>query len=81
MEPIIDYLKRRLKEAGPARWEAIAAESGIAKSLPRKIVYDAERDNPRVLTVQPLLDYFGQVDRNERDLPEPALPVESARAA
>ena len=70
MESIIDYLKRKLKEAGPARWEAIAAAAGVAKTLPRKIAYD-DRENPGVATVQPLLDLFGQVERGERDMPEP----------
>lgn len=71
----MDYLKRKLREAGPARWEAIAAEAGVTKSLPRKIAYD-DRDNPGVQKVQPLLDYFGQVERGERELPQP----EKARA-
>jgi hypothetical protein len=67
----MDYLKRRLREAGSARWEAIAVEAGVGKTLPRKIVYDSRRDNPGVQTIQPLLDYFSAVDRGERDLPEP----------
>lgn len=71
MEPIMEYLKRRLREAGSARWEAIAAEAGVAKTLPRKIAYD-DRENPGVGTIQPLLDFFGAVDRGERELPEPA---------
>lgn len=70
MESIIDYLKRKLKEAGPTRWEAIAATCGVAKTLPRKIAYE-DRDNPGVQTVQPLLDFFGAVERGERELPEP----------
>ncbi len=69
MESILVYLKRKLREAGSARWEAIAAEAGVAKSLPRKLAYD-DRDNPGVQTVQPLLDYFGQIERGERQLPE-----------
>lgn len=74
----MEYLKRRLREAGPARWEAIAAEAGVGKTLPRKLVYDAKRDNPTVDTIQPLLDFFGAVDRGELELPE---PVERAKAA
>jgi hypothetical protein len=70
MEPIIDYLKRKLKEAGPARWEAIAAEAGVAKSLPRKLAYD-DRENPGVNTIQPLYDFFQGVERGEIELPEP----------
>jgi len=79
MEPIIDYLKRRLRDAGAARWEAIAHVSGVAKTLPRKIAY-GDRDNPGVATVQPLLDFFGAVDRGEVEMPEP-LPEAEAKAA
>lgn len=66
----MDYLRRKLREAGPARWEAIAAEAGIAKTLPRKLVYDAKRENPGVQTIQPLIDFFAAVERGERELPE-----------
>jgi hypothetical protein len=69
MESIIDYLKRKLREAGSGRWEAIAIECGVAKTLPRKIAYD-DRDNPGVQTIQPLIDYFGAVERGEISLPE-----------
>lgn len=67
----MDYLKRKLREAGPSRWEAIAGEAGVAKTLPRKIAYD-DRDNPGVATIQPLLDFFGAVERGEREMPQPA---------
>jgi hypothetical protein len=69
MESIIDYLKRKLREAGAGRWEAIAVECGVAKTLPRKIAYD-DRDNPGVQTIQPLLDFFGAIERGEKTLPE-----------
>ena len=69
METILDYLKRKLREAGPGRWEAIAAATGCAKTLPRKIAY-GDRDNPGVETIQPLLDLFHAIDRGERQLPE-----------
>jgi hypothetical protein len=71
METIIDYLKRKLLEVGAAHWEAIAIESGVAKTLPRKIAY-ADRENPGVQTVQPLLDYFNAVDRGEKSVPAKA---------
>lgn len=64
----MDYLKRKLREAGPSRWEAIATEANVAKTLPRKIAYD-DRENPGVGTVQPLLDYFHDVDAGRRQLP------------
>ena len=57
MESIIDYLKRKLRDVGPSQWEAIAAECGVAKTLPRKIAYE-DRDNPGVQTIQPLIDFF-----------------------
>lgn len=66
----MEYLKRRLLEIGPQSFEAVADEAGVAKTLPRKIVYDPNRDNPKVGTVQPLLDYLQAVDRGERELPE-----------
>jgi hypothetical protein len=62
MENVLDYLKRKLREAGPSSWDAIATECGIAKTLPRKIAY-GDRDNPGVQTVQPLLSYFKQREK------------------
>ena len=78
MEPIMDYLKRRLREAGPGIWEAIARDAGVAKTLPRKIVY-GDRENPGVATVQPLLDFCSAVDRGDRRLPE-AAPADAKAA-
>lgn len=79
-ESITDYLKRRLREAGAARFDAIAAaatklaglpeEHGVKGSFIRKFVYGS-RENPRVQTIQPLLDFFAAVDRGEQPLPEP----------
>lgn len=68
-ESITEYLKRRLREAGAARFAAIAEATGVTDSFIRKFVYGS-RDNPRVQTIQPLLDYFAAVDRGERKLPE-----------
>jgi hypothetical protein len=70
MEPIIDYLKRHLRDAGPATWEAIAVEAGVAKSLPRKIAY-GDRENPGIATIQPLVTFFQDVERGVRVLPAP----------
>lgn len=72
MESIIDYLKRRLREAGPGRWEPIAEVAKVAKTLPRKIAY-GDRENPGVSTVQPLIDFFAAVDRGEANLPDPMV--------
>jgi type II secretory pathway component PulJ len=89
IESITEYLKRRLRDAGAARFEAIADEASVLAGIPldhedrvragfiRKFVYGS-RENPRIGTIQPLLDYFAAVDRGERRLPE---ADEKARAA
>lgn len=76
IEPITDFLKRRLREAGSARFDSIADAAGVTPSFIRKFVYGS-RDNPRVQTIQPLIDFFQAVDRGERDLPD----VAEAKAA
>lgn len=82
MESIVEYLRRQLRAAGPGRWEAIGASCNVGAALLRKLAY-GDRDNPRVLTVQPLLDYFGAVERGELSLPEegPAAQQEVSDAA
>lgn len=67
-EPITDYLKRRLREAGANRFDAIAEQTGVTGSFIRKFVYGS-RENPRVQTVQPLIDFFAAVDRGDAELP------------
>ena len=54
---ITDYLKWRLRQVGAANFEEIARETGVTVSFIRKFVYGS-RENPRVQTIQPLLDYF-----------------------
>jgi hypothetical protein len=78
METVIDYVKRRLRECGPAAWEQIAADCGVAKTLPRKIVY-GDRENPGVATVQPLLTYLQQLEQEGRQ--SPAVESIEAKAA
>jgi hypothetical protein len=75
MESIIDFLKRKLKDAGPSRWEAIAAELNeheedrpITFHTLRKIAY-GERDNLGSVKAERVRDYFLAVERGERDLP------------
>lgn len=74
MSSILEPVISRLRAAGPATWEQIAAEAGVAKTLPRKLVY-GDRENPGVLTIQPLVDYFAAVDRGEKSLPAIAHQV------
>lgn len=68
MEPILTYLQRKCREAGSARWEAIANAAGVNKGLPKKLAY-GERPNPGIRHLQPLLDLFQAVERGERELP------------
>lgn len=81
VEGITEYLKRKLQEAGTARFEAIADEATkhaglsldsqerVRVSFIRKFFYGG-RPDPRVGTVEPLLNYFHAVDRGELELPE-----------
>lgn len=78
MEPIVDYLKRKLLEVGSSRWEAIATECGVAKTLPRKIAY-GDRENPGVQTIQPLVSYFQAMEgRAKKAKAPPSLKTEAA---
>jgi hypothetical protein len=66
----MEYLKRRLREAGSSQWEAIAESASadlpegekLKEPFLRKIAYD-DRNNPGIKKVQPLLDYFQKADR------------------
>lgn len=64
-EPILDLLRRNLRSVPPSEWERIAAEAGVAKTLPRKLVY-GDRPNPGVQTIQPLVDWFNKRAFQER---------------
>lgn len=70
-ETIVAFLKRNLLEVGAGKWEQIAAEAGVAKSLPRKIAY-GDRSNPGVETIQPLVTYFQQRQAQAQTKPEKA---------
>lgn len=70
---IIEVLRDRLRREGRARWREIAAQAGVSPKLPEKIVYGL-RQNPRVQTIQPLLDYFAAQDK----LPDAAPPARHA---
>lgn len=75
MSAILSPLLTRLRQFSQAQLEVIAAEAGVAKTLPRKLAC-GERDNPTVQTIEPLIEYFDSVDRGERVLPfAPAKPT------
>ena len=67
IEPITIYLKRKLKDAGAARFDAIAQAAGVNASFIRKFFYGS-RENPRVQTIQPLIDYFMLIEGGDVDL-------------
>lgn len=66
MEPIIEQLRRKLREVGPSGWQSVADEINVSRAdeervsvhLMRKIAY-GDRENPRIGTIQPLCDHFG----------------------
>lgn len=70
-EPILDYVKRKLREAGPRRWDAIAAITGASTHTMRKVAYN-DIGNPGVVTIQPLVTFFEDVEAGRRELPPPA---------
>lgn len=72
MESIIEYVQRKLREAGSRRYDAIAAEAGVSPWLLPKLANGA-RDNPRIQTIQPLIDYFRAIDSGKRQLPAPDI--------
>lgn len=81
MEPILDYIKRQLRSAGPKRWAAIAEATGCSVHTMRKVAYN-DIENPGVVTLQPLIDFFHAVDAGRREMPPPAeaAPPEAAEA-
>lgn len=72
-EPILPYLQRKLKEATPSAWPAIAeaanaalpAEKKLTLHSLRKIAY-GDRDNPGLQQVQALLDHFQATEPTDR---------------
>lgn len=64
---IIEFVRSRLREAGPRRFAEISAATGVSPSLLPKLAYGM-RSNPRVQTIQPLVDYFQAVERGEQSL-------------
>lgn len=66
-ESILEYLRRRLKEIGSARWDSLAADAEVNVSLPRKLAY--ERKNPGVNTIEGLYFYLKAVDAGQKQFP------------
>lgn len=60
----LDRLRERLRGIKTTEWERIAREAGVSESLPRKIVYELDR-NFGVHTLAPLVEYFAKLDKVE----------------
>lgn len=60
--PITTYLQEKLTEVGTAGFEQLAADTGVKVSFIRKFFYGGRKD-PRVNTIQPLLDHFQAQER------------------
>lgn len=60
--PITTYLRQKLTEVGTSGFEQLANDTGVKVSFIRKFFYGG-RENPRVMTVQPLLDHFQAQDK------------------
>lgn len=59
--PITEYLHQKLTEVGTAGFEQLALDTGVKVSFIRKFFYGGRKD-PRVNTIQPLLDHFSAKD-------------------
>jgi hypothetical protein len=64
----LNELSTRLRGIPSRRWEAIARAAGCTASLPRKVVYEPER-NFGVKTLEPLFSFFNDVDCGRRQIP------------
>lgn len=64
----MDYLLRRLREMSPRQRADLERRAEVSKGLTTKILC-GERDNPRVGTVQPLLDLLQAEDAREHRSP------------
>lgn len=62
-EPILEFVRRRLDEAR-GEWPLISRESGVPYFTIANIVQGKSAD-PRIGTLQPLVDWFRQRDVSE----------------
>lgn len=62
--PITEYLHQKLTEVGTAGFEQLALDTGVKVSFIRKFFYGG-RPDPRVNTIQPLLDHFHARDMEQ----------------
>lgn len=63
IEPILAFVRRRL-DASRGEWTLIASNSGVPYHTLTKIAQGAV-ENPRIHTVQRLVDLFQAIDRGE----------------
>lgn len=60
--PITTYLHQKLTEVGTSGFEKLAADTGVKVSFLRKFFYGGRQD-PRISTIEPLLNHFREQDR------------------
>lgn len=64
MNKDLDRLRLRLRRIRTVDWEELAEAAGCTASLPRKIVYEVER-NFRPETYAPLVAHFAALDEKK----------------
>lgn len=74
--PITEYLHQKLTEVGTAGFAKLSVDTGVKVSFIRKFFYGG-RPDPRVNTIQPLLDYFRS---QEAELDVPRVESHEGRA-
>lgn len=75
-EPIIKYVKRRLREIGPPEWGAVSAGAHVEVSTPRKLAY--ERKDVKGETLEAFYRYFLRRDYGLKKLPHENGPITKA---
>ncbi len=81
MVSTLNDLAARLRNIPSRQWEAIAAAAGCTASLPRKVVYEPDR-NFGVKTLAPLVQFFNDVDAGRRQMPpDVATPTTEGASA
>ena len=72
MNTILGPIVERLRALPSSLMETVAAQASVPLSLPRKL-RARDRTDPKLSTIQPLLDYFARIDAGELPLPNEPL--------
>jgi hypothetical protein len=74
MNTILGPIVERLRALPSSLMETVAAEAVVPLSLPRKL-RARDRTDPKLSTIQPLVNYFARIDAGELALPTKPLPA------